>query len=339
MHVRSIILLSCCLLLVDASAASAQGLTEGGFLRLGTAGMGAGLAASLNNGRVVRRSYESMVAAQQAAVAQSKAIAQWTAQAAELEKKKQFANAENAYKYVLSMIARRDGPGSEKSLPVLQKLAKVTKEQKKTDDAIRYQTTVVAFMERAKNPNAEATLNAQNELTNMFLNKQDFAHAEPVAAKAADIVKKNPSISTQQRTATLRVYGSILHQLHKEDAAAEIEKLVTVDTPAIELAAPTAVAPAPAPVTPAAVVPDPVTPTPVAGAAAAVPAVPAPTAVAPAETVVVPAQQTPTPNIPSELVPPPPVPSSDSDLVPQPQVTESAEAAPQQESEPKNDAK
>ncbi len=179
------------------SPAQSQGMMEGTFVRGLGAGMGAGLAGSMGKGKVVRRTYESMLQAQQAMVAQTKQIEQYVATGVQLEAKKQWANAEQYFRDALKMIAKRDGPGSQKSAPVLAHLAKVTKNQNKLDEAIGYQKTVVAFANVSKAQNPTAAVQAQADLSSMYIDKGQYANAEGVLKQSADIVRHDRSVSPE----------------------------------------------------------------------------------------------------------------------------------------------
>lgn len=198
-----------------AAPAHSQGMMEGTFVRGLGAGMGAGTAASLSKGKTVRNTYEQMLQAQRAMLAQTKAIEQYVATGAQMEAKKQWANAEQYFQSALQLIAKRDGPGSPKSAPVLQKLAKVSKEQHKLDQAIGYQKTVVAFANRAAQQNPTAAVQAQADLSSMYIDKGDFANAEGVLKQSTEIVRRDKTISPKTYSSTLKVYGVVLRQLKK----------------------------------------------------------------------------------------------------------------------------
>ena len=85
---------------------------ETGGVHAATAGLGAGLAAGASHGRVLTRSYQAMLQAQQVALIQTKAIHQYMALGAQYEAKREWENAEKSFKYVLQVTALRDGPGS-----------------------------------------------------------------------------------------------------------------------------------------------------------------------------------------------------------------------------------
>jgi len=201
--------------------AQSQGIMEGTFVRGLGAGMGAGTAASIGHGKVVRRTAESMIQAQQAIIAQTKAIEQSVATGIQMQAKKQWALAEQYFQDALRMIAKRDGPGSPKSAPVLSRLANVAKNQHKLDDAIGYQKTVVAFANNARAQNPTAAVQAQVDLSSLFIDKGDLANAEGVLKQSADTVRRDRSIPPKTYSTTLRVYGEVLRKLNK-NAEAEV---------------------------------------------------------------------------------------------------------------------
>lgn len=205
-------------------AARAQGTMEFGAVHAGAIGLGAGLAASREHGQVVRRSYEAMVQAQQATIAQSKAIEHYMSVGCQLESKKQWSDAEKSFTYVLKVVALRDGPGSIKSVPALQHLVNVSKEQGKLTEAIDFQKTVVAFTKSAKAPNQQAVLNSQIDLTKLFIQHDDYANAEPILRET--VTTNNTAYQAmppEKRQNTLSLYAKVLRKLHKDSEADAIE--------------------------------------------------------------------------------------------------------------------
>ncbi len=199
--------------------ALAQGTMEFGSVHAAAVGLGAGLAASRSHGQVVRRSYEAMVQAEKATLAQTKAVEQYMTLGCELESKKRWSDAEKSFTYVLKVVALRDGPGSVKSVPALQHLVTVSKQQGKLTEAIDFQKTVVAFSQSAKVPDPQAVLRSQVDLTNLFLLKNDYTNAEPVLR---DAVASNSSvIPREKRRAAIATYAKVLRKLHR-DAEADV---------------------------------------------------------------------------------------------------------------------
>lgn len=203
--------------------ANSQGMMEGTFVRGLGAGMGAGTAAGMGHGKVVRRTAESIIQAQQAMIAQTKSIEQYVATGIQLQAKKQWTTAEQYFQEALKVIAKRDGPGSPKSAPVLARLATVAKNQHKLDEAIGYQKTVVAFANNAKAQNPTAAVQAQVELSNLFIDKGDLHNAEGTLKQSADIVRSDRSIPPKTYSTTLRVYGEVLRKLNKNSEADAID--------------------------------------------------------------------------------------------------------------------
>ncbi|MBX9947572.1 MAG: hypothetical protein K2Y39_00280 [Candidatus Obscuribacterales bacterium] len=201
------------------SPAQSQGIMEGTFVRGLGAGMGAGTAASLGHGKVVRRTAESIIQAQQVMIAQTKVIEQYVATGIQLQAKKQWSSAEQYFQDALKMIAKRDGPGSPKSAPVLSRLANVAKNQHKLDEAIGYQKTVVAFANNARSQNPTAAVQAQVDLSGLFIDKGDLANAEGVLKQSVDTVRRDRSIPPKTYSTTLRVYGEVLRKLNKNAEA------------------------------------------------------------------------------------------------------------------------
>lgn len=242
--------------LIMVLPANAQGLSEFGAVQAGAAGLGAGLAASQNHGAVLRKGYEAAVNAQSALVVQNRAIQQYLSYGQFYEAKKQWAYAEQAYTYVLQCICKRDGPGSPAAMPALKHLVAVSKGQNKLDSAINYQKTVVAFTHAAPKLDVGSLFKEESSLSDMYLQKKDFANAEPVLQDAVKVQEKLPKLTPEQRAATLKVYGRVLRELNKIEEADAVDAQVlsvnqglapgtalSVQTPASSPSAPTAAAP------------------------------------------------------------------------------------------------
>jgi len=219
---RDILCLSL-LWLVTPCPAYSQAMLENGGLYSSVTGLGAGLAASQHHGEVVKRSYQAVVRAEESALTQTRAIEQYMQLGCQYEAKKQWENAEKSFMCVLQFIARRDGPGSEKSVPALKHLVTVTKAQDKLADAISYQKTVVAFTKAARVPDYQTLVDQQVNLSNLFIQRQDYAGAEPVLREAVTVYDAHPSLPGKQRRATRASYAKLLRKLHKDSEAEAIE--------------------------------------------------------------------------------------------------------------------
>lgn len=204
-----------------SQAAYAQSMIESTAVQGAAAGLGAGLAASRDHGKVVRNTYESAVLAQQAVAAQTKAVQQYMKIGMQYETKKDWDNAEKSFKYALHVVAQRDGPGSIKSVPVLQHLVTVTQAQGNLQDAINFQKTVVGFTKAAKIPDQHAVYNEQVNLGNLFIQKEDYTNAEPVFREV--LAAPAPALPQTQRIVTLDSYGKVLRKLRKNSEAEQVE--------------------------------------------------------------------------------------------------------------------
>lgn len=200
----------------------AQGTMEFGAVHAAAVGLGAGLAASRGHGQVVRQSYEAMQEAQKAALAQTKAIEQYTKLGCELESKKRWSDAQKSFTYVLKVVALRDGPGSPKSVPALQHLVTISKQQGNLVEAIDFQKTILAFSKSAKVPDPQAVLRSQVDLSNLFIVKNDYTSAEPVLRDA--LASNSPAIPREKRRAAVTAYAKVLRKLHRDAEADALEE-------------------------------------------------------------------------------------------------------------------
>ncbi len=199
----------------------AQGTMEFGSVHAAAVGLGAGLAASRGHGQVVRQSYEAMLEAQKATVAQTKAIEKYMTLGCELESKKRWSDAEKSFTYVLKVVALRDGPGSPKSVPALQHLVTISKQQGNLAAAIDFQKTILAFSKSAKVPDPQAVLRSQVDLSNLFIVKNDYTSAEPVLRDA--LASTSSAIPREKRRAAVSTYVKVLRKLHRDAEADALE--------------------------------------------------------------------------------------------------------------------
>ncbi|MBS1955949.1 MAG: hypothetical protein JST89_17320 [Cyanobacteria bacterium SZAS-4] len=213
----------------------AQGTMEFGSVHAAAVGLGAGLAASRGHGQVVRQSYEAMLEAQKATLAQTKAIEQYTKLGCELESKKRWSEAEKSFTYVLKVVALRDGPGSPKSVPALQHLVTISKQQGNLAEAIDFQKTILAFSKSAKVPDPQAVLRSQVDLSNLFIVKNDYTSAEPVLREA--LAMNSPAIPREKRRAAVSTYAELLRKLHRDAEADALEAASPAPTDAAPSAA------------------------------------------------------------------------------------------------------
>jgi hypothetical protein len=233
-------LLALLLSLIVPVSVSAQSLMEFGDLRAGAAGTGAGagMSAGLGHKNAVNKSFQkvtkSMTAAQKAAFdAQTKAVDQYWSSGCRYEVAKQWSNAEKTFAYVLQVITMRDGAKSASRVPVLQKLVTATKAQKKLDQAIVYQKSIVDFHKTTSRPDERAIIKTEQELSGLYLDKHDYAAAEPVLKDSIALFAKYPKLPNQQRIITLKTYGTVLRKLKRNAEAEKIEKSL-LSTPAKE---------------------------------------------------------------------------------------------------------
>jgi hypothetical protein len=175
------------------------------------------------HGQFTQRSYRELVQTHNEAMSETQVINLWFKYGYKLESQKKWAQSEQAFNYVLKVVALRDGPGSPASLPILEHLAKVSGEQKNLKEAIGYQETALNMLKAQKTLNQQAILNDQLILANLYAQNQDFANAEDVLKDSTAMYSAKPSLSNQQRRLTYQLYARVLRQLHKDSEADAIE--------------------------------------------------------------------------------------------------------------------
>lgn len=214
--------------------ADAQGLGEfGGMQALGI-GMGAGLA-TVDHGKLAKYAVNSAAQAQQTLAAQTKAIEQYYALGNKYEAEKQWENAEKCFAYTLQIIAKRDGPGSPKSVPTLRHLATVTVAQDKLDQASSYEKTVLAFTKAGKHSDKVGVLKESVKLSNLLVKKSKYVTAEPIL-KDSIAVAQSGNIKTPDYRSALVMYNLVLQELNKPDEAAVVAAQISKEDSAQETA-------------------------------------------------------------------------------------------------------
>jgi|GEM_PF-871291 len=224
----------CLICLGNPKSVYAQGFGEMAGINAGVVGMGAGLAA-IDKGRMLK---QGTAYVQQSMASQTKAINDCMQLDNQYEMKKDWENAEKCLTIALQYIAKRDGPGSAKSVPVLSRLVKVEEEQNKLDEAIGYQKTVLVFNKAGKVVKPDVT-HESLVLSSLYVKNSDFTHAEPVLRESIALEKPKPVKSAEYKK-TLKVFGSVLRKNQKPDEAAVVEsELIAIESAPITDAADT----------------------------------------------------------------------------------------------------
>lgn len=204
-------------------ATQAQGIFESQAVRGLSAGMGSGMAAGLSNGKVVQRSYERMVEAQQAGLALTKTINEYVSFGTIYEQKKDWLQADKCFRFVLQLIARRDGPGSKSTVPILTHLVVTSKAQNKLDEALAFQKTILSFAQSCKVPDTKVILQAQQDLASVYMLKQDYVTAAPILKDSLDRCYSSSEFLPKQLQSIKKKYASTLRKLNREAEAVALE--------------------------------------------------------------------------------------------------------------------
>lgn len=222
-------------------SAFGQSIMEFGDLRAGAAGTGAGagLSAGMGQKNALNKSFEKVTrnmstAQKEAFAAQSQAVNKYWSSGCQYELAKQLSNAEKSFAYVLQVITLRDGAKSSSRVPVLQKLVMATKKQKKLDQAIKYQKSIVEFHKSAKRPDERVIVKTNDDLSALYLDKHDYAGAETVLKDSLAIYSKYPALPTKQKTDTLKSYSNVLRKLKKNVEADKVDKSLSAPPAAMQ---------------------------------------------------------------------------------------------------------
>lgn len=208
-----LLILACTVALVSPQIAFGQGISEFGGLGAGTAGLGAGLGASLKNKN------PKSAPAKPTVIPTEKEMEKTVATGAKLQSEKKWGDAEECYKTVLRMIFKREGAGSEKSVPTLQQLVTVTKEQGKYKDAIGYQKTIFAFAQRSGSDTKE-----RFTLGKLYLLDGNLQQAESTMRSTLAKVNELPE---GERVDAMKTQLEVLQKLNRTDEAKQLEAQIS----------------------------------------------------------------------------------------------------------------
>ncbi len=218
--------------------ALAQGIFESGSVDAMSVGLGAGLAASLGRGALVRNTYQSAADAQMSAAealqVRTKAIEQYMKLGCQYQAKKQWQNAEKSFRYVLQVSALRDGPGSPKMVPTLQHLVGVSHAQGNIYDAVGFQERIVGFAKNQKIPDPVSVISAEITLSNLYLEQKNYLKAEPILQESYGLSQKLPPEADAKRQVVIRTYAEVLRRLKKDELANSIAQPAITETKAAE---------------------------------------------------------------------------------------------------------
>ncbi|HEY9684379.1 MAG TPA: hypothetical protein V6C89_00400 [Drouetiella sp.] len=172
---KTTFLLSIVLLTSASSVPAMAQMTESASVRGFAAGLGGGTAAvATDRAKALAKTPRTMLTPEQ----QTNLVSTLSKQAMALEKSGKMHLAEQSYREALRTIAQRDGVGSQAALPILQKLVFTLKEQRHYDDAISSQKTVVAFARASAKTAPVEFINAQQELADFYIKKNELQAAE-----------------------------------------------------------------------------------------------------------------------------------------------------------------
>lgn len=218
-------------LLVLPQAAQSQSTMEWG-LGAGTAGLGGGLGARLNQKKAGSKPAGAASAgAARPALPSEADVANYQSSGSRFEANRKWPEAEQSFRSALKAVALREGPGSFKSVPVLQHLVTATREQGKFGDAISFQKTVVAFARRS----GPAILQKEQEnLAKLYADSGNYAQAEPLMKSAYEVCNARTDASRDERLEIMRSYADILRKLHKDAEANQLEaEIAKASAPAL----------------------------------------------------------------------------------------------------------
>lgn len=138
------------------------------------------------------------------------------------ESKKDWAGAEGAWRKVVANCARRSGPGSDESAPMLERLSKACEQTNKTRDAASFLRQSLAILEK-KSPGDSGLEARRSQAAENSLKSGDFLSAEEFYKDALDSAERS---SRTPSVPLLNSYAEMLRKQGKIEQAAVVESRV-----------------------------------------------------------------------------------------------------------------
>ena len=184
----------------------------------------------------------------------------YKAQAKIAVKQNKLPQAEDTYRKMLSIVGRKNGPGSPEAKPIVSSLASIFEKQKKYSDAASMYKQLVAMEARASGESGAEVLKTRMKLAHSYIAAKNITDAEASLKETIATVDAMPAPDTKTLVAALQTYSSLLKQEGRQDEAAPLDNRVAALGGGADTGSPTAgadkaaapAAPAAAPTAPAA---------------------------------------------------------------------------------------
>jgi tetratricopeptide (TPR) repeat protein len=175
----------------------------------------------------------------------------YTSQAKIAMKQGKFPQAEETYRKMLSIVGKKNGPGSPEAKPIVSALATVCEKQKKYADAASMYKQLVAMEARLSGEACPDVLKTRLKLANSYLNAKQVPEAESSLKETIAAVDAMPTPDTATLLSALQTYSMLLKQEGRDDEAEPIDSRLAAlggSAGAAPSAPPAGVPPGPTPV-------------------------------------------------------------------------------------------
>ena len=140
------------------------------------------------------------------------------------ESQKDWSSAEGVWRKALANCARRNGPGSDEAVPVLERLSKACQESNKSRDAASFLRQSLAILEK-KTPGDPGLESRRSEAAERSFKSGDFASAEELYKDALDSAERRAP-NSKASVPLMKSYAETLRKQGKTEQAVVVESRV-----------------------------------------------------------------------------------------------------------------
>lgn len=140
------------------------------------------------------------------------------------ESQKDWASAEGVWRKALANCARRNGPGSDEAVPVLERLSKACQESNKGRDAASFLRQSLAILEK-KTPGDPGLESRRSEAAERSFKSGDFVSAEELYKDALDSAERRAP-NSKASVPLMTSYAETLRKQGKTEQAVVVESRV-----------------------------------------------------------------------------------------------------------------
>lgn len=150
----------------------------------------------------------------------------YTTQAKIAMKQNKLPLAEQAYRKMLAIVGKKNGPGSPEAKPIVSSIASVCEKQKKYADAATMYKQLVAMEERASGASCPDVIKTRMKMVNSYLNAKQVPEAEASLKETITAIDAMPTPDTTSLVSALQKYSTLLKQEGRNDEAEPLDSRI-----------------------------------------------------------------------------------------------------------------